>query len=70
MFVGQHPEWITFTPDGKFLYVAAAGDNQVFVVDTARLTVSRPHPGRPGAEAQRDGAAGAQPLRPRRRRYG
>ena len=39
VFVGQHPEWITFTPDGKFLYVAAAGDNQVFVVDTASLTV-------------------------------
>ena len=39
VFVGQHPEWLTFTPDGHEAYVAAAGDNQVFVVDTASLTV-------------------------------
>jgi YVTN family beta-propeller protein len=39
VFVGQHPEWVTFTPDGRFIYVAAAGDNQVFVVDTTSLTV-------------------------------
>lgn len=32
--VGQHPEWVSYTPDGKFLYVAAAGDNSVTVVDT------------------------------------
>lgn len=37
VFVGQHPEWITFTPDGKSLYVAAAGDNMVFVIDTATM---------------------------------
>jgi YVTN family beta-propeller protein len=37
VFVGQHPEWVTFTPDGRFIYVAAAGDNMVFVVDTATL---------------------------------
>jgi len=34
VFVGQHPEWLTFTPDGRRAYVAAAGDNQTFVVDT------------------------------------
>ncbi|HLG56780.1 MAG TPA: hypothetical protein VI485_15690 [Vicinamibacterales bacterium] len=34
VFVGQHPEWITFSPDGRRVYVAAAGDNQTFVVDT------------------------------------
>jgi YVTN family beta-propeller protein len=34
---GQHPEWITLTPDGKRAYVAAAGDNAVSVVDTATL---------------------------------
>lgn len=37
VFVGQHPEWLTFTPDGKFAYVAAAGDNQTFVIDTANF---------------------------------
>lgn len=37
VFVGQHPEWVTFTPDGRFVYIAAAGDNAVFVVDTATL---------------------------------
>lgn len=36
--VGQHPEWLTFSPDGKFVYVAAAGDNAVSVVNTATLT--------------------------------
>ena len=35
--VGQHPEWITLTPDGRFAYVAAAGDNAVSVVNTATL---------------------------------
>ncbi|MGE0816057.1 MAG: hypothetical protein AB7O28_23325 [Vicinamibacterales bacterium] len=37
VFVGQHPEWVTFTPDGKYIYVAAAGDNMVFVVDAVAL---------------------------------
>jgi len=37
--VGQHPEWFTFSPDGKKVYVAAAGDNAVTVVDTATLQV-------------------------------
>lgn len=37
VFVGQHPEWLTFTPDGRFVYVAAAGDNAVFVVDAATM---------------------------------
>jgi YVTN family beta-propeller protein len=42
VYVGQHPEWITFTPDGRFAYVAAAGDNAVFVVDVAtRKEVAR-----------------------------
>jgi YVTN family beta-propeller protein len=35
--VGQHPEWVTFSPDGKFVYSAVAGDNAVSVVDTATL---------------------------------
>jgi YVTN family beta-propeller protein len=37
VFVGQHPEWVTFTPDGRAIYIAAAGDNMVFVVDTTTL---------------------------------
>jgi YVTN family beta-propeller protein len=37
--VGQHPEWFTFSPDGKQIYVAAAGDNSVTVVNTATLKV-------------------------------
>jgi YVTN family beta-propeller protein len=37
--VGQHPEWLTFSPDGKQVYVAAAGDNSVTVVNTATLKV-------------------------------
>jgi len=37
VFVGQHPEWLTFTPDGHFVYVAAAGDDTVFVVDAATM---------------------------------
>lgn len=39
VFVGQHPEWLTFTPDGKTAYIAAAGDNSVTVVDVATLKV-------------------------------
>jgi YVTN family beta-propeller protein len=39
VFVGQHPEWFTFTPDGKFAYIAAAGDNSVTVVDVQTLKV-------------------------------
>ena len=37
VFVGQHPEWLTFTPDGRYVYVAAAGDNAVFVVDAVTM---------------------------------
>lgn len=40
VFVGQHPEWFTFTPDGKTAYIAAAGDNSVTVVDVATLKVT------------------------------
>jgi YVTN family beta-propeller protein len=39
VFVGQHPEWVTMTPDGRFLYIAAAGDNSVTVVDAATIKV-------------------------------
>jgi YVTN family beta-propeller protein len=42
VYVGQHPEWITFSPDGRRVYVAAAGDNMTFVIDTrTRKEVAR-----------------------------
>ncbi len=36
--VGTVPDWLTFTPDGRFLYVANAHDNYVSVVDVKALT--------------------------------
>jgi YVTN family beta-propeller protein len=33
--VGHHPDWLTFTPDSKRVYVANAGSNSVSVVDLA-----------------------------------
>jgi YVTN family beta-propeller protein len=35
--VGDHPDWLTFTPDSKFVYVANAGSNSVSAVDIATL---------------------------------
>ena len=37
VFVGQHPEWLTFTPDGRYADVAAAGDNLTYVIDAKTL---------------------------------
>ena len=37
VFVGQHPEWVTFTPDGKYAYIGAAGDNETHAIDTVTL---------------------------------
>jgi YVTN family beta-propeller protein len=39
VFVGQHPEWITFTPDGKFAYIGAAGENMTVAVDVKAMKV-------------------------------
>ena len=33
--VGHHPDWLTFTPDSKRVYVANAGSNSVSVIDVA-----------------------------------
>ena len=33
--VGVVPDWLTFTPDSKFLYVANAHSNTVSVIDVA-----------------------------------
>jgi len=35
--VGHHPDWLTFSPDSAFLYVACAGSNSVSVVDVKRM---------------------------------
>ncbi len=34
--VGHDPDWITFTPDSKFAYVASAGTDSVSIVDIAK----------------------------------
>jgi YVTN family beta-propeller protein len=40
--VGHHPDWLTFTPDGKRVYVANAGSNSVSVVDvTTRKEITQ-----------------------------
>lgn len=31
--VGHYPDWLTFSPDGAYVYVACAGANAVSVVD-------------------------------------
>ena len=33
--VGHHPDWLTFSPDSRRVYVANAGANSVSVVDIA-----------------------------------
>jgi YVTN family beta-propeller protein len=33
--VGSHPDWVTFSPDSRFAYVANANTNDVSVVDVA-----------------------------------
>ena len=35
--VGHHPDWLTMTPDGRHLYSANAGSNDVSVIDTHEL---------------------------------
>ena len=53
VFVGQHPEWITFTPDGKFAYFGAAGANMTVAVDVKAMKVVANIPVGTGAEADR-----------------
>jgi YVTN family beta-propeller protein len=39
---GKVPDWITFTPDGKLIYVANSGANSVSAIDTvARKEIAR-----------------------------
>ena len=45
--VGHHPDWLTMTPDSRYVYSANAGSNDVSVIDTramkeiARITVGQ-----------------------------
>jgi YVTN family beta-propeller protein len=36
--VGYHPDWLTSTPDSRYLYAANAGSNNVSVVDRITMT--------------------------------
>jgi YVTN family beta-propeller protein len=36
--VGSHPDWLTFSPDSRYVYVANAGSNSTSVVDTRTMT--------------------------------
>jgi YVTN family beta-propeller protein len=39
---GKVPDWITFTPDGKMVYIANSGANSVSAIDIAsRKEVAR-----------------------------
>jgi YVTN family beta-propeller protein len=35
--VGHHPDWLTMTPDSRYLYAANAGSNDVSVIDTQQM---------------------------------
>jgi YVTN family beta-propeller protein len=35
--VGSHPDWLTFSPDSKFVYVANGHSDDVSVVDIAAM---------------------------------
>jgi YVTN family beta-propeller protein len=37
---GSVPEWITFTPDSKRLYVSNSGDRSVSVIDTGTRQIA------------------------------
>jgi len=40
--VGDHPDWLTFTPDSKRIYIANAGSNSVSAVDIAtRIEIAK-----------------------------
>jgi YVTN family beta-propeller protein len=44
IIVGSHPDWLTIPPDGKNLYVAAAGDDTTVVVDIKSMKVVKTIP--------------------------
>jgi YVTN family beta-propeller protein len=38
VLVGSHPDWLTFTPDSRFVYVANGGSDDVSVIEIASRT--------------------------------
>jgi YVTN family beta-propeller protein len=36
--VGHHPDWLTITPDSRYVYAANAGSNDVSVIDARSMT--------------------------------
>ena len=47
------PNWVTFTPDSRQIYVSNAAHNSVSAIDTQRLQEIAVIGGRPGAQADR-----------------
>jgi YVTN family beta-propeller protein len=37
--ISSVPNWVTFTPDGKTIYISNAGMRSVTAIDTASMTV-------------------------------
>ena len=37
---GNNPNWLTFSPDSKYVYVAVSGANAVAVIDVQSRTVA------------------------------
>ena len=37
VLVGSHPDWLTMTPDGRYLYSGNAGSNDVSAIDTKAM---------------------------------
>ena len=35
--IGNVPDWLTFTPDSKFVYISNAGSNSVSAIDVKAL---------------------------------
>jgi YVTN family beta-propeller protein len=35
--VGKRPDWVTFTPDSKFIYIATEPSDSVTVIDVATI---------------------------------
>ncbi|MCI0628945.1 MAG: hypothetical protein L0387_46080, partial [Acidobacteria bacterium] len=44
VIVGSHPDWLTIPPDGKYVYVANAGDDATAVVDIKTMSLVKTIP--------------------------
>ena len=50
--LGGRPDWVTFTPDSKRVYIATENTNSVTVIDVPTIERGDAHQGRTVAEAQ------------------